>query len=156
MSDGLVVASNAEVWPTQVGLLRRESGLLVSRLRLWAPPRFAAAAPPWGTRGDLVHHLAQHLADLAADGEGALRRALPRQGSDLALPDQLAVTADDLVRTRPSPQVAVRATAHLLAHRTDLLQDEVPAGLAAGLGLDDPVAFGRIACHRDVTGTVRN
>lgn len=156
MSDGLAAASDAEVEPTQVGLLRRESRLLVSRLRLWAPPRFAAAAPPWGTRGDLVHHLAQHLADLAADTGGTPRRTLPRLDSDLAVPDQLAVTADDLVRTLLPPQVAVRATAHLLAHRTDLLQDEVPNGLAVALGLDDPVAIGRKACHRDVAGIVRN
>ena len=135
-----------------VDLLRRESRLLVQRLRMWAPQRFAAAAAPWGTRGDLVQHLAQHLADLAAAAEGCPRRLLPRLDTDLALPDQLAVTVDDLVRTAPPPQLAVRTTAHLLLHRTELLQDEVPAGLAAALGVDDAVAVGRNACNRGASG----
>ena len=129
-------------------LLRRESRLLVQRLRLWTPARFAAGAAPWGTRADLVHHLAQDLADRAAAVEGDPRRELPRLDSDLALPDQLAVTADDLARAGPSPAAAVEATAHLLAHRAELLEDEVPAGLAAALGLDDVLARGRKACKR--------
>ncbi len=110
--------------PAAAVLLRRESGLLVQRLRLWTPARYAAAAAPWGTRGDLVHHLAQYLADLAAAAEGTARRRLPRLDSDLVLPDQLAVTADDL------------------------LCDEIPSGLAAALGVDDVVAAGLKACNR--------
>jgi hypothetical protein len=116
-------------------LLRRESRSLVQRLRLWTPARWAAAAAPFGTRADLVHHLAQSLADLAADAEGEPRRPLPRLDSDLGLPDQLAVTADDLVRALPPAEAARAATLHLLAHRRDLLAEEVPAGLAAALGL---------------------
>ncbi len=139
---------------TAAGLLRRESCLLVQRLRLWAPARFAAAAAPWGTRADVVHHLAQSLADLAAAAEGGPARPLPRPDTDLALPDQLAVTADDLVRAVTSAQVALLATAHLLLHRTELLQDEVPAGLAAALGVDDAVAVGRNACNRWAPGTL--
>ena len=134
-------------------LLRRESRLLVQRLRLWTPARSAASAPPWGTRGDLVHHLAQDLADRAAHAEGGPRRLLPRLDSDLGRPDQLAVTADDLVRAGPPPQVAVAATAHLLAHRVELLADRVPAGLAAALGLDDVLAAGHQACNRDERDT---
>ena len=129
-------------------LLRRESRSLVQRLRLWTPARWAAAAPPYGTRADLAHHLAQRLADLAADAEGGVRRPLPRLDGDLALPDQLAVTSDDLVRAGPPSEVAVAATAHLLAHRKDLLDEDVPAGLAAALALDDPVAAGREECRR--------
>jgi hypothetical protein len=116
-------------------LLRRESRSLVQRLRLWTPARWAAAADPFGTRADLARHLAQSLADLAADAEGLPSRLLPRLESDLGLPDQLAVTADDLVRAAPPPQVARGATLHLLAHRRDLLGEEVPAGLAGDLGL---------------------
>ena len=127
-------------------LLRREARLLVERLRLWTPARFAASAPPWGSRGDLVHHLAQDLVDRAASAECAAARRLPRLDSDLALPDQLAVSADDLVRARPSHAVAVEAAAHLLAHRTELLEDEIPAGLAKALGLDDVVRAGRRVC----------
>lgn len=134
--------------PTQdpVALLRRESRSLVQRLRLWTPARFAAAAEPFGTRADLLHHLAQDLADAAAAVEGRPRRTLPRL-DDLALPDQLAVTADDLVRAAPAANVARGATAHLLAHREDLLDEQVPPGLAAALGLDDVVAAGRAACE---------
>ena len=129
-----------------VALLRRESRSLVQRLRLWTPARYAAAAPPVGTRGDLVHHLAQALADAAAAQEGRPRRALPRL-DDLALADQLAVTSDDLVRADPPEAVATAATAHLLAHRRDLLEEEVPAGLAAALGITDVEALGRANCE---------
>lgn len=121
-----------------VALLRRESGSLVQRLRLWTPARWAAAAEPFGTRADLVHHLAQALADLAAQAEGEPRRPLPRLDSDLGLPDQLAVTADDLAGADPPAEVARSATIHLLAHRRDLLGDEVPPGLVAALGWGRP------------------
>ena len=133
-------------------LLRRESRSLVQRLRLWTPARFAAAAPSWpggaGTRGDLVHHLAQSFADTAGDLEGRPRAPLPRLDSDLGLADQLAVTADDLVRCAAPDAVAVAATAHLLAHRSDLLDDEVPPGLATALGLADVATAGREQCRR--------
>ena len=131
-------------------LLRRESRSLVQRLRLWTPARYAAAAPPYGTRADLVRHLAQSLADLAAGLEGGPRRALPRL-DDLAVADQLAVTADDVVRAGPSPALARAATAHLLVHRRELLGEDVPAGLAAALGLADVPAAGRRACEGTAT-----
>lgn len=104
-----------------------------------------------GTRADVAHHLAQALADAASDAEGRPRQRLPRLASDLALADQLAVTADDLVRARPEPAVAIAATAHLLAHRSDLLGDDVPVGLAQALGLDDVLAAGRAVCARAST-----
>ena len=98
-------------------LFDREARSLVQRLRLWTPARYGAAAGSTGTRGDLVHHLAQSLADRAALVEGGPRRALPRLDQDLGLPDQLAVVAKDLVRAGPSAAVAVAVTAHLLLHR---------------------------------------
>ena len=131
-------------------LLRRESRSLVQRLRLWTPARYAAAAPPFTTRGALVHHLAQALADAAADLEGARRRPLPRLDTDLALADQLAVTSDDLVRAGPSTEQAVAATCHLLLHRHDLLGEPVPLSLAEALvpggGEATVLAAGRAAC----------
>ena len=108
-------------------LLAREARSLVERLRVWTPARWAAEVPPYGTRGDVAHHLAQWLASRA--GEAPIR--LPRLDSDLALPDQLAVTADDLVRTG---NAELGDVAHLLAHRRDLLNDEVPEALRARLG----------------------
>ncbi len=127
-------------------LLRREAASLVERLRLWTPSRWAAAAPVLGTRADVVHHLAQRLADAAADLEGGPRRALPRLDSDLGLPDQLAVTADDLVRARPDDVTARAATAHLLLHRWHLLGEDVPPGLAQALGRD-VLGHGERACR---------
>ncbi|MCW2615260.1 MAG: hypothetical protein JWN08_2254 [Frankiales bacterium] len=140
-------------------LLVRESRSLVQRLRLWTPVRYAAVPPRptlhgLATRGDVVHHLAQALADRAAELEGRPSRPLPRLDSDLGLADQLAVTADDLVRCRPPADVAVTATAHLLLHRADLLDDEVPAGLAASLGLTDVLRTGADECERDRSDTL--
>jgi len=117
-------------------LLAHEAGSLVARLRLWTPARWAAAAPPYGTRGDLAHHLAQWLADAA--GEAPVR--LPRLDSDLALPDQLAVTADDLVRCGPDEHQGGDAVAHVLLHRVDLLDEPVPAGLVTALGASSEAA----------------
>ena len=140
-----------EPWPQDrvldpAELLRRESRSLVQRLRLWTPARYAASAPPWGTRGDLVLHLAQVLADAAADLEQQPHRQMPRLDSELARADQLAVTADDVVRAGPPPRLTRQLTAHLLAHRVDLLGDDVPASLAQALEVPDVVAAGRAAC----------
>ena len=128
-----------------VELLRRESGLLVQRLRVWTPTRWAA-----GEREAVARHLAQVLADAAADLEGEPRRLLPDLGSPLALPDQLAVTADDAVRAGPSDEAARGLVVHLLLHRHDLLGDEVPASLAEQLGCpagQDVLTAGRQACR---------
>lgn len=132
--------------PSLVAVLDREARSLVQRLRLWTPARWAATAPALGSRADVVHHLAQSLADTAAGLEGRPARPLPRLDSDLALPDQLAVTADDLVRAAPAADVVRAATAHLLLHRRHLLDDAVPPGLAAALGLDDVLDDGRRVC----------
>ena len=128
-------------------LLAREAASLVARLRLWTPARWAAAAPGGRTRADLVHHLAQCLADAAAAASGDAPARLPRLASDLALPDQLAVTADDLVRARAADAVAGDALAHLLVHRAELLEEPVPAGLLAALGVpDEPALRARASC----------
>jgi hypothetical protein len=133
-----------------IDLLRRESASLVQRLRLWTPQRWAAQHGAHGTRAGLAFHLAQALADTAADLEGEPQRPLPRLGSDLALPDQVAVTCDDLVRAGPPDGLARDATAHLLLHRHDLLGDAVPEGLAAALGVDDVLGLGRAVCEAAV------
>lgn len=126
----------------EADLLAREAASFVVRLRLFTPARWAAAAPPQpfadpASRADVVHHLAQDLADRL--GEAPVR--LPRLSSDLALPDQLAVTADDLVRSGPAPAVAAGAVAHLLVHRADLLGEPVPQGLLDVLGEPDEAAL---------------
>lgn len=112
--------------PDAAELFAREARLLVERLRLWTPQRWAAAAPPYGTRGDLAHHLAQSF----VEASGETDRPLPRLDADLALPDQLAVTADDLCR---AGRATLHHVAHLLTHRRDLLGEEVPPSLLARL-----------------------
>lgn len=125
-------------------LFRKELAVLVQRLRLWTPSRWAASCPPWGSRADAVRHLAQWCADLAADGEGTARRQLPVLSPDLLVADQLAVTGDDLLRVRPDLALLDEAVAHLLAHRVDLLDEEPPASL----GGQGAVALGREVCAR--------
>ncbi|SNY28093.1 hypothetical protein [Paractinoplanes atraurantiacus] len=63
---------------------------LLNQVRHWEAPRWRAEG-----RGDRVYALVQRLADLAADAEGRPRRVVPRE-SDLVLPDQLRVIADDV------------------------------------------------------------
>jgi hypothetical protein len=48
-----------------------------------------------------VYALVQRLADRGADAERRPRRSVPRS-TDLALPDQLRVMADDLIAAEPS------------------------------------------------------
>jgi len=115
--------------------LAKEVASLVRRLRLWTPARWAAAADPWGTRADLGRHLAQWLADRAAEAEHEPRRVLPVLTPDLLVADQLAVTGDDLVRAEPGPDVLADAVAHVLAHRFDLLAEEPPASLGGAAAL---------------------
>jgi hypothetical protein len=146
--DGLPAASGCDDAPVDdaVALLAREAASLVERLRPWPPARWAAAVSGAGTRADVAHHLAQRLADDAARLEGQPLRPLPRLETDLALPDQLAVTADDLVRAGPRDALALAAVAHVLWHRRQLLGEEPPAGLVARLG-GDADAAGRSVCE---------
>ena len=133
-------------------LLSREAASFVRRLRLWTPARWAAQVnaehyrQAGSRRSDLVHHLVQVFADAAAAAEQAPLRPVPRLALDLVLADQLAVTVADLVRADPADAVARALTAHLVLHRTDVLEDEVPPGLAQELDLPDVLAAGRAAC----------
>lgn len=104
----------------------------MQRLRLWTPARWAAATASGQPRAAVARHLAQSWADLAAGLEEEPRRVLPVL-PDLPVPDQLAVTADDLVRAGPPAPVAAAAAAHLLLHRGELLEDDPPEGLLASL-----------------------
>ena len=125
--------------PDAAELLAREARSLVDRLRLWTPQRWVAAAPPYGTRADLVHHLAQAFVLAAAETD----RLLPRLDSDLALADQLAVTADDLVR---AGRARVEDLPKLHLHRPALLGEDVPLGLETALGVPSVLEHGRLVC----------
>ena len=67
-----------------------------------APSAAGGSAAP--TRADLVYALVQRLADHGADAERRPRRPVPRP-SDLVLPDQIRVMADDLVAADPGDDV---------------------------------------------------
>lgn len=96
-------------------------GLLVRQIGHWQQPRWAAAAGGGNVaRADLVHRLVQELANLAADAEGQPRRAVPRLGNDLALPDQLRVVTADLLAAGPATDLLARAAAEVTATRTVL------------------------------------
>jgi hypothetical protein len=123
-------------------VLAKEVRSLVDRLRLWTPHRWAAAADPWGSRADLARHLASWFADVAATVEGTGLHDLPVLHPDLLVADQLAVTGDDLVRVVEDEELCADAVAHLLAHRYDLLGEDVPTSLGGA----ETLARGRAVC----------
>jgi len=77
----------------------------------WAAPAGRPARAGGGdrSRADLVHALAQRLADLEAEVTGRPRRPVPRLANDLALPDQVRVMTLDLVAAAPGPAVLAAA-----------------------------------------------
>ncbi|MGC4851975.1 hypothetical protein ACLQ24_00945 [Micromonospora sp. DT4] len=95
--------------------------LLVRQVGHWEQPRWAATAPTGNVpRTDLVHRLAQEIANLAADAEGIPRRTVPRLNNDLALPDQVRVVTADLLAAGADAEVLARAAAEVTATRNAL------------------------------------
>ncbi len=77
-------------------------------------PKVAKIAdPPVESRADVVHGLAQQLADLCAEVEGRPARPVPRLENDLALPDQVRVMVTDLLRAGAPADVLRAAAADL-------------------------------------------
>jgi hypothetical protein len=98
---------------------------LVDHIGQWAPSRWTApTASGSGTRADAVHALAQRLADLEASTTGRPDRALPRLDNDLVLPDQVRVTARDLLAARPSQATLAAALDAVTALRRSLAADQ--------------------------------
>jgi hypothetical protein len=78
--------------------LARAVDLFVRHVGHWTPRRWAGLPEPGGpTRAELVHLLAQRLADLAADVEGGSRREVPQPANALTLVDQVRVVVADLI-----------------------------------------------------------
>jgi Arc/MetJ-type ribon-helix-helix transcriptional regulator len=77
-------------------MFAEQAGRLADRLRTLSDVRLAGAFPPYPSRADAVRALLQDLADAAADLEARPRRTVPLL-PDLALGDQLAVLATDLL-----------------------------------------------------------
>ncbi len=85
---------------------------LVDQVGHWTSTRWAApAASGAGSRADAVHALAQRLADLEAAVVGRPVRRVPRLDNDLVLPDQVRVTALDLLAAGPPDAVLAEAVA---------------------------------------------
>ena len=74
---------------------------LVDRLRSLPVSRLSRVSEGEPSIADSAHALAQLFADLAADLEHRVRRDVPRL-NDLAVGDQVAVTAHDLVGSADS------------------------------------------------------
>lgn len=95
--------------------LPREVTRLADRLRSLTDVRLSRPLPPYGSRADAAHAVAQLMADAAATLDGEPRRAVPRL-TDFAVADQVAVTGTDLVSAAavgsgaaPAPGVDVDA-----------------------------------------------
>jgi len=117
--------------------LRAETDRLLDRVTVWTPARWAVAVSGIGpgqpssgsddgcgtrpTGGDVVHRLAQRLADAAADAEGRARRPVPRLEHDLSLPDQLRVLVHDLATSGAADEVLDAAADDVAATRRALL-----------------------------------
>jgi hypothetical protein len=86
------------------GQLVRAVDRLADQVGHWTPARWAQPAGE-GTRADVVHALAQRLADLEASVTGRPVLPVPRLPNDLALPDQVRVMVLDLIAARPDPSV---------------------------------------------------
>ena len=104
---------------------------LINQVLHWTPSRWGAAssvsepatpnrASEHRSRGDVFHALVQRIADLAATAEGEPRRAVPRLDNDLALPDQLLVVTQDLIRAKPDAETVTAAMAAVREARTAL------------------------------------
>jgi len=92
------------------GQLVRAADRLADHVGHWAPARWAQpSAVPGATRADVVHELAQRLADLEATASGRPPRRVPRLDNDLALPDQVRVMVLDLVRAGAGPVLLAEA-----------------------------------------------
>lgn len=101
--------------------LARAVDRLVDHIGQWTPSRWAASTPSGpGTRAETVHALAQRLADLEASATGRPDRRVPRLDNDLVLPDQVRVTARDLLAADPSPEVLADALDAVSAARRAL------------------------------------
>jgi hypothetical protein len=83
---------------------------LVDHIGQWAPSRWTAlTSSGTGTRAEVVHALAQRLADLEAAATGRPPRAVPKLDNDLVLPDQVRVTARDLLAAHPTADTLAEA-----------------------------------------------
>jgi hypothetical protein len=92
------------------GQLVRAADRLADHVGHWTPARWAQpGASGDRTRADVVHALAQRLADLEASVTGREIRPVPRLPNDLALPDQVRVMVLDLIAAPAGPDALATA-----------------------------------------------
>jgi phosphoribosylcarboxyaminoimidazole (NCAIR) mutase len=92
------------------GQLVRAVDRLADHVGHWTPARWAQpAATGDRTRAEVVHALAQRLADLEASVTGRPILPVPRLSNDLALPDQVRVMVLDLLAVPVAPEVLAQA-----------------------------------------------
>ncbi len=96
------------------GQLVRAVDRLADQVGHWTAARWTPE------RSGAVHALAQRLADLEARVTGRPVRPVPRLSNDLALPDQVRVTALDLVAADP-PDDVLRAALDAVAETRRVL-----------------------------------
>lgn len=103
------------------GELVRAVDRLVNHVGHWSPARWTVTVPAGDrSRADVVHALAQRLADLEADVTGRPDRPVPRLANDLALPDQVRVMTLDLVLAGAGPAVLTAAMDAVAVARQEL------------------------------------
>ncbi len=108
------------------GQLVRSVDRLVNHVGHWSPARWAAARSPAGAAepglgagehgqrpsagaAEVVHGLAQRLADLEAEVTRRPRYPVPWLDNYLGLPDQVRVMALDLAWAKPGPEILAAA-----------------------------------------------
>jgi hypothetical protein len=108
------------------GQLVRAVDRLVNHVGHWSPARWAAARSPAGAAepgfgageygqrpsagaSEIIHALAQRLADIEAEVTGRPRYPVPWLSNYLGLPDQVRVMALDLVWAKPGPEILAAA-----------------------------------------------
>ena len=116
--------------PSATDLFTTAVDRLINQVAHWQTGRWAAGLRndpavstgrpgPVVSRGDRVYALVQRLADRAADAEGRPHLPVPRL-SDLVLPDQTRVMANDLLDCAAPDRVIEEATDDVDAVRRTL------------------------------------
>lgn len=107
--------------------LLRHLERLRSAVSVWSVGRWAAEPrslpgllPTSTTCAGVAYHLVQVLADVAAAAEGRPARPVARPDSDLVLPHQLAVMANDIARADPAEPLLRAAVGEVILHRAEI------------------------------------
>lgn len=104
---------------SDIDALATRLGRVAERLRTLSLARLQAPVPGWPSRAVAARALAQHCADVTAAVEGPAAHLVPEL-SDLAVGDQVAVCAGDLVRALGAGEADGPALAQVELIRTEV------------------------------------